>query len=94
MTRFGWIAVWIFMLAIGSMNGASAVERVALVIGNSAYADVPRLANPKRDASAIAASLRRLGFDKVILKTDQDYTSLRRTLRSFSRDVAEMALPR
>ncbi|WP_156323402.1 caspase family protein [Bosea sp. AAP35] len=40
-------------------------RRVALVIGNSAYTAVPRLANPQRDATAISASLKRLGFEVV-----------------------------
>ncbi|HEV7256349.1 MAG TPA: caspase family protein [Bosea sp. (in: a-proteobacteria)] len=40
-------------------------RRVALVIGNSAYTSVPRLANPQRDATAISASLKRLGFEVV-----------------------------
>ena len=40
-------------------------RRVALVIGNSAYTAVPRLANPQRDALAISASLKRLGFEVV-----------------------------
>ncbi len=40
-------------------------RRVALVIGNSAYTAVPRLANPQRDASAISAALKRLGFEVV-----------------------------
>ena len=42
--------------------------RVALVIGNSAYADAP-LANPVNDARLMAETLRGLGFD-VIERTD------------------------
>ena len=37
-------------------------RRVALVIGKAAYSNVPALLNPKNDAGAVAASLRRLGF--------------------------------
>lgn len=44
---------------------AATDRRVALVIGNSAYTAVPRLANPQRDATAISASLKRLGFEVV-----------------------------
>ncbi|MES3003244.1 MAG: caspase family protein, partial [Pseudomonadota bacterium] len=36
--------------------------RVALVIGNSAYAEVPRLDNARNDARAVSAALRGLGF--------------------------------
>jgi uncharacterized caspase-like protein len=45
---------------------APAVQRVALVIGNDKYATAP-LANPVRDARAVSAELRRLGFDVVEL---------------------------
>jgi hypothetical protein len=35
--------------------------RVALVIGNSAYRNAPRLLNPRNDAVDVAAALRRSG---------------------------------
>jgi tetratricopeptide (TPR) repeat protein len=38
-------------------------RRVALVIGNGAYKAVATLPNPSRDAAAVAAQLRRLGFE-------------------------------
>jgi uncharacterized caspase-like protein len=44
---------------------AFAEKRVALVIGNSAYENVPRLANPGSDARLMADTLRSLGFDLV-----------------------------
>jgi hypothetical protein len=37
-------------------------KRVAFVIGNSAYRNVPALPNPANDAGDVAASLKRLGF--------------------------------
>jgi len=63
-----------------------AAQRVALVIGNSAYRKVPQLSNPVRDAKAIAAVLRRMGYE-VSLKTDLDYDGMRKALRAFSRQV-------
>jgi uncharacterized caspase-like protein len=42
--------------------GAFAEKRVALVIGNSAYAIAP-LANPRNDADDMTAALKRLNFD-------------------------------
>jgi uncharacterized caspase-like protein len=50
---------------------ACAEVRVALVIGNGAYRNVPALDNPANDANDVAAALKRLGFD-TILATDQD----------------------
>jgi caspase domain-containing protein/YARHG domain-containing protein len=44
---------------------AAAENRVALVIGNSAYQSVPRLDNPKNDATLVADTLQRLGFTLV-----------------------------
>ena len=48
---------------------ASAEKRVALVIGNSNYKNAAALPNPANDAAAIAATLKRAGFDIVELKT-------------------------
>jgi caspase domain-containing protein len=45
--------------------------RVALVIGNGAYQNAPRLPNPRNDATDVAAALKRSGFD-TILSTDLD----------------------
>ena len=40
-------------------------KRVALVIGISKYQQVPRLANPTRDAEAMVLLLKKAGFDVV-----------------------------
>ena len=85
------ISVWLLLIAIAMVSpvhAAEAARRVALVIGNSAYAKVARLPNPARDAAAIAATFRRMGFDEVILKTDQNQVGLRRALGRFSRIAA------
>ena len=37
--------------------------RVALVVGNSTYAQIGRLPNPDNDARDLSVSLRRLGFE-------------------------------
>ncbi len=64
-----------------------AAQRVALVIGNSAYRKVPQLPNPVRDAKALAEKLRGLGF-AVTTKTDLDYDGMRKAFRAFSRRAA------
>ncbi len=64
----------IFLIAIAFIcipANAFAEKRVALVIGNSAYASAGRLANPTNDAADVAAALQRLGFD-VTRETDVD----------------------
>lgn len=65
---------------------AAAERRVALVIGNSDYQAVAPLANPKRDAAAVAAKLRALDFE-VIEGYDLDIYSLQQSVRSFSREA-------
>ena len=69
-------ALWVLLVAVLVLlsfgtDRVLAERRVALVIGNAAYKHVAHLANPTNDASDIAASLERLGFE-VILGTDLD----------------------
>ena len=45
---------------------ALADKRVALVIGNGAYRNAPRLPNPRNDAQDVAAALERSGFETVV----------------------------
>ena len=66
---------------------ASAAKRVALVIGNAAYAHAPRLANPTNDATDIGAALGRLGF-RVTRLDNADFDTMRRGLRAFTRAAA------
>jgi len=70
-----------------------AQTRVALVIGNSGYTNVPALPNPANDASDMAASLERLGFTvrRIINGTSED---MRLAVRDFLPQTrrAEMAV--
>jgi tetratricopeptide (TPR) repeat protein len=73
---------------------AAAERRVALVIGNSAYKNVPLLPNPVRDAAAVAEALRRTGFQTVMLQTDMAKEKLVESLRDFAQlaDAADWAV--
>src|SRR4051812_26936022 len=62
-------------------------QRMALVIGNGAYAHVQPLPNPPRDARAIAKSLRDIGFT-VIEGTDLDRAAMQAKTRDFLREAA------
>ena len=68
-------------------------RRVALVIGNGAYAAVKALANPPNDARAIAKSLRDVGFT-VSEGIDLDRVTMQKMTRDFLRDAtgAQIAL--
>src|SRR3954463_5360075 len=91
----------IIRLVIGALVAASvswssvsqAERRVALIIGNGAYKNVPKLPNPPKDAKAMAALLRNLGFD-VTTGTDLTQSGMTESLRKFaaSADNADVAL--
>src|SRR5215813_5423771 len=76
------VLVAIFAFA-GIATDVHANQRVALVIGNSAYQHTPRLENPKNDATDMAAVLKQLGF-QVIDGFDLDKTAFERKVRDFS----------
>ncbi len=82
------VAVGVMMIALPTW----AVERVALVIGNTNYTDSP-LRNPINDARAMNQALVHLGFD-VVLLTDGDQRSMQRAIGQFSRKLrgAKVAL--
>lgn len=63
--------------------------RVALVIGNSAYSGTTRLANPTRDAKAVAAALRKAGFADVTEAFDLSRTTMLDALNDFSAKAAQ-----
>jgi hypothetical protein len=68
-------------------------RRVALVIGNGKYTQVPQLPNPPYDAADIAQALRKLGFD-VIEGRDVEKKTMEDKIREFGRklDGANLAL--
>ena len=86
-------AVGAIVLAVWSAwfmsEPALAAKRVALVMGNSAYQNVSRLANPANDSEAMSAILRKAGFDVVELKRDLNVSEMRRALRDFADTVRD-----
>jgi uncharacterized caspase-like protein len=77
------LSIWLFS------QPAFASKRVALVMGNSAYQKVTRLANPTNDSEAMSAILKKAGFDVVDLKSDLTISQMRRTLHDFSDNVRD-----
>jgi uncharacterized caspase-like protein len=75
--------ILIFSLWLGC-GSAQADKRVALVIGNSAYKNAPRLANPVNDAGLVGGMFRNAGFDTVEIKLDLNASEMRRSLREFA----------
>src|ERR1700743_2231906 len=68
---------------------AFAGKRVALVLGNSAYQNVPQLTNPVNDARLMAETFRKAGFDVVVARNDLGALETRRALRDFSDSAAD-----
>jgi Caspase domain/VHL beta domain len=75
----------LFLFIIGTLTGpALAEKRVALVIGNGAYQNAPRLPNPPNDAEDVGAALKRSGFE-TILRVDLDKAGMDEAAIAFSR---------
>jgi uncharacterized caspase-like protein len=68
-----------------------AEQRIALVIGNSAYQHAPRLDNPQTDARAMAAALLKTGFELIGggAQLDLDKSRLERAIHEFSRRLRQ-----
>ena len=77
-----------FLLAASMLFAVSqpafAEKRVALVIGNAVYQNVPRLPNPANDGTTIATTLKDAGFDVVDSRHDLTAADTRRALRDFA----------
>jgi len=75
---------FLLVAAVGLIGQpAWATTRVALVIGNSQYRNVPQLANPDNDAAAFAQIMKQAGFDVVDARHDLTEAEMRRALRDF-----------
>lgn len=61
-------------------------KKIALVVGNSDYRQVPRLRNPLYDAKAISKSLRKLGFE-VLYYEDLTRVKMEEAIRHFSQKI-------
>ncbi len=78
--------VWPAGAALGEdAPGPSA--RVALVLGNGAYTEIPALPNAVNDARAMAALLRQTGFT-VLSAYDADRSGMEQALRRFGEQAA------
>ncbi|AHD03585.1 Peptidase C14, caspase catalytic subunit p20 (plasmid) [Leisingera methylohalidivorans DSM 14336] len=82
-----WVRLMVLAVAAVCWGGrVLAEERLALVIGNSAYGAVQPLDNPVRDARLIAETLEGLGFD-VTLAADARQIEMKRAIGQFGRKL-------
>jgi uncharacterized caspase-like protein len=76
------------LIALADQVGVlNALPRVALVIGNAKYRNLPPLGNPANDASSVGGKIRELGFETSI-STDLDKQQMEQALAAFARRVA------
>jgi uncharacterized caspase-like protein len=80
----GSLKFWLAAALILICQPALADKRVALVLGNSAYQNVPPLTNPVNDAALMADTFKKAGFDLVELKQNLSVQETRRVLRDFA----------
>jgi len=80
----GSLKFWLAAALILVCQPALAEKRVALVLGNSAYQNVPPLSNPVNDAALMADTLKRAGFDIVDSRQNLSALETRRVLREFA----------
>ena len=81
------LGVIALLMGFAATPGWADGKRVALVVGNSAYRNVPELPNPANDAGAVAAALNRLGFS-VTLIANASFEEMRRGLIALGREAA------
>jgi uncharacterized caspase-like protein len=68
MPRFGWLLVCVALALWGTAQASLAAteKRVALVIGNAAYAGISRLEKPLNDAQKMAEVLKGFGYEVIL----------------------------
>ena len=90
MGRWLFCAPLFWLLAVAFSASAFAEKRVALVVGNSAYRNVPRLDNPANDAKLLADTLSSLGFTLVggSALFDLDKPSLDQAVQALGAELA------
>jgi hypothetical protein len=83
MKRF---ALLLLIVAWAVLNAAADENRIALVIGNSAYGTSP-LKNPVNDATAMTATLKELGFKVTSAYNVRSYQEMIKLIRDFGQEL-------
>jgi hypothetical protein len=91
--RFFQLIAVSWLALVCAFSPADAETRDALVIGNGAYQNLPRLKNPPNDARDLADALKKLDFD-VDLGVDLALSDMQRKVTTFARraETANVAL--
>jgi uncharacterized protein len=76
-------AVFALAVLLPLASAAIAAQRIALVIGNNQYQNLPKLEKALADAASYADALKAKGFDRVVLKTDLTREQMDETIATF-----------
>ena len=77
-----WLLSVLLLFGLPFALPVHAAKRVALVIGNAAYLNTPKLKNPENDAGDISTALAQLGFS-VIEGKNLDRVKMEHAIRNF-----------
>ncbi|KRR21481.1 hypothetical protein CQ14_07575 [Bradyrhizobium lablabi] len=80
------LAILALSVAIGFATTARAEKRVALLVGNNAYENIPRLQTAVNDARAVGTALRKLGFS-VISVENQSRRAMSEAMLAFDKAI-------
>ncbi|WP_065751084.1 caspase family protein [Bradyrhizobium paxllaeri] len=80
------LAILALSVAINFVAPARAEKRVALLVGNNAYENIPRLQTAVNDARAVGTALRKLGFS-VISVENQSRRAMSEAMLAFDKAV-------
>jgi len=81
--KFFYLFVLSALALVFQSAAAFADQRMALVMGNSAYQRAPKLANATNDANLLVETFKKAGFTVVDARNDLSAQDMRRTLRDF-----------
>ncbi|MGO9008305.1 MAG: caspase family protein [Beijerinckiaceae bacterium] len=87
LTTFAMVLLAVACVATIAPRPALADKRVALLIGNAAYAKAAHLANPSNDVAVMKKALTEAGFDIVDAHTDLDRAGMIKALQTFEEAV-------
>jgi uncharacterized caspase-like protein len=77
---------WFAFVSLHMLLPAQAQSKLALVIGNAQYSQLPVLVNPANDAKLLSVNLEQLGFAVTVL-TDQSQAQMKASIAQFSQAV-------
>jgi hypothetical protein len=80
------LAILALSVAIGFATPARAEKRIALLVGNNTYENVPRLQTAVNDARAVGTALRRLGFS-IMVAENQSRRAMSEAMLAFDKTI-------